>query len=250
MATVLVSSPNTSSFQRAAGLPDPLGVTMTSSDLSSDQPPPVLHRYRPPDEVECGRLEDLLVNHRIWATSPVRFNDPFDCRVRIDFQGTKAQWRKFYEKHFAGRHELTPAQQNDAVRAAIKSRAWKDPRAHANFVGELQAGVDAFGVICLCESATIPLMWAHYTSGHRGICLRFNTTAFPFSQVWRVRYGLSYPSLSILAAPGNETEAFLLSKAEWWRYEGEWTSAPSMHPQWNFYTRQRALTAMSFSSIR
>lgn len=192
------------------------------SNQRPEAPPRVLHRYRSPDDVHRGRLEDLLTCNRIWATSPTRFNDPYDCRARLSFDGSQQDWKRFLTKQYAKHFSLPRAQRRQALRAHMKERFWEDPDARSEILAGFQATIDSSGVLCLCESATNPLMWAHYALGHQGICLRFDTTALPFSKAEPIRYQIDYPSASFRAEAREQIEACLLTKAEWWRYEGEW----------------------------
>ena len=187
-----------------------------------EMPPEVLHRYRGPEEVDLGRLEDLLTQNRIWATSPTRFNDPYDCRARLSFEGEDRDWERFLAKQYAKHSTLPRPQRRREVRTRMKARFWEDPDTRLEILAGLQASVDMSSVLCLCESATNPLMWAHYAQGHRGICLRFATTALPFSKAVHIRYQIDYPSASFMAEAEEQIQACLLTKAEWWSYEREW----------------------------
>jgi hypothetical protein len=198
------------------------GTRIGLTDQQDEALPEALHRYRGRDEVFCGRLEDLLANDRIWSTSPIRFNDPYDCRVRLMFDGSRRDWEKFLSKQYAKHSDLSSSKRKREIRTRLRERFWEDPGAHSEILAGFQVGVDNSGVLCLCESATNPLMWAHYAEGHQGICLRFDTSSLPFSKAERIRYQLNYPSASFMADAREQMEACLLTKAKWWEYEGEW----------------------------
>ncbi len=185
--------------------------------------PEVLHRYRPPDDLDAGYLREILLESRVYATSPALFNDPFDCRANLSFEGTKQQWRAFFTALFRQtlRHQSSH-ERKTAVEAAVRRKAWKDPVAQQNLIRDLQAGVDRTGVLCFCESATIPLMWSHYAKGYTGYCLRFRTRYEPFSECIPVCYTKEFPRPSALDSEQRQVEAFFTTKALWWGYEREW----------------------------
>ena len=78
-----------------------------------------------------------------------------------------------------------------------------------------------YRVYCLSEVCNSPLMWAHYTGSHTGICLEFDALAAPFTRqsgATKVIYRKTYPSVDITAT-GYEP---LITKSCVWAYEAEW----------------------------
>jgi hypothetical protein len=182
--------------------------------------PALLHRYRPPEEIECGWFEDLLVHHRIWASSPTEFNDEDDCRARIDYRGSEDEHFRGYEKMFAklGLDALT------ARKEALDSLAkglWKDPSSHESMRASMQKIFDNYGVICLCERADSAHMWNLYAGQHRGICLQFETSQLPRFNIFRVKYLSKLHNVRFNDDPGAFVE-LLLTKGLSWRDEDEW----------------------------
>jgi hypothetical protein len=192
-------------------------------DWDNKRFPEVLHRYRPPDDLSQGYLREVLLDNKVYATSPSRFNDLFDCRANLSFEGTKQQWRAFFTALFRKTlaHQSS-TQRKAAVATAVERKAWKDPQVQQSYIRDLQTGIDQTGVICLCESATIPLMWSHYAKGHTGFCLRFRTAFWPFSECIPVHYKTDLPRPSALATAEEQVKAFFTTKALWWQYECEW----------------------------
>ena len=59
-----------------------------------------------------------------------------------------------------------------------------------------------YRVYCLSEVCDSPLMWAHYTDSHTGICLDFDALAAPFTQqngATKVSYRATYPAFDMTA---------------------------------------------------
>lgn len=187
-----------------------------------EKPPTVLYRYRPPDEVLLGRLEDLLTNNRIWASSPINFTDPFDCRAPFSFESSDQDWQRYLTKGMRQTTNLPRPQRRRAVRSTMKARSWENPVTQKEILDGFEEGLKNSSVLCLCESGTDLLMWAHYAKGHQGICLRFDTASSPFSMAFRVNYSIAYPKVSLMADPGDQIQASVLTKASCWEYEREW----------------------------
>ncbi|MFL6261920.1 MAG: DUF2971 domain-containing protein [Thermoanaerobaculia bacterium] len=182
--------------------------------------PALLHRYRPPEEIERGWFEDLLVHHRIWASSPTEFNDEDDCRARIDYRGSEDEHFRSYEGMFA-KLGLDAADAKAEALDSLAKGVWKDSLAHESLRASMQTVFDNYGVICLCESGTSAHMWRLYAEQHRGICLRFETSKPPFSNVFRVKYLFKLHNVRFNDDPGAFVE-LLLTKGQSWKDEAEW----------------------------
>jgi hypothetical protein len=71
-------------------------------------------------------------------------------------------------------------------------------------------------------------MWAHYSNGHRGFCLEFDSGARPFVDAKKVLYQSSAPQVHPIrlmrrAMPSDElVDLLMLRKFEMWSYEQEW----------------------------
>ena len=75
------------------------------------QGPPVLYRY-------CcwGKgAQDLLVKHEVYISSPEQWNDPFECRVSVDFALSRDEKVRKYADRLARLRHLS---QGDARRGA------------------------------------------------------------------------------------------------------------------------------------
>lgn len=184
-------------------------------------PPTFLFRYRPPEEVTLGYFEGLLRNDHIWASPPRGFIDGHDCRAQIDFELTKEEMHRYWVRNF----KLLGLKGRAASRAAhniISNSAWKAPGKHAEIIQNFQGTLDNSGVICLTDTALDRRMWDEYATGHRGICLCFETSESPFSTARYVNYVTELPMVKINADSGEKVEAFLLTKGSLYSWEREW----------------------------
>jgi hypothetical protein len=185
------------------------------------RPPPFLFRYRPPDEVTRGYLEGLLRENHLWASPPRQFSDWYDCRAQIDFQGSKAEWTRYWNQVFK-KLGLRGKARSRAVREAIATGTWNDPSKHDGVGQGIQDKLNNSGVICLTDTALDERMWDEYAGGHRGICLCFESSEAPFSSMLDVNYVAELPTVKFNADSEEQIEAFLLTKGSAYSWEREW----------------------------
>lgn len=154
-----------------------------------------------------GRLSkytfDSIQNNYIWFSSPLQFNDPFDCQIFADY----------FPFEIEDFNILQPYYDNYYQDVILKS-------------------FTANGVACFSESKDEILMWSHYADYHRGICLEFEFPDMPenlFSLCKQVRYCVDYPKLdfSDFLEPGQDNTVnfinrMILTKSKSWEYEKEW----------------------------
>ena len=190
-----------------------------------------LYKYLPDNEntlrlLECQELYFSFVQD---------FNDPFDCRILVDFEGNKDDWRKLAESIPISterkREAMTYLKSIDFNPQKIKEQHDKDTFKTAI-------------VYCLSEIRDNILMWSHYTNSHHGICIGFETliqdnslcimhndsdlnghpepTYHKFLPISRVEYQDQYPQpYHFIKGKTDELFAFLTTKGEDWKYEKE-----------------------------
>lgn len=185
--------------------------------------PPVLYKYQAADDRSVLNLREKV----LYFSSPLAFNDPFDCALSIfDSAPSESDVREF---HAAYRGRAPDQMEYD--------RRYGPPGSpNGTFAGEIRSGIakgppdgiaSAIGVACFTERYDDLLMWSHYADGHRGFCLAFATDSLPFSRALQVKYSPVVPRLPAvralqLAVDESLVEALMLTKAEQWSYEREW----------------------------
>jgi len=180
---------------------------------SSARPEASLYRFRPTSDLKSGYIEQVLLDSLLYAALPTTFNDPFDCQVRFDPKGKPQLWRSYIKRmlRIAGRKS------KDADRGATVLMADR-----AGLARRFQESIDGVGVVCLCESPTIPLLWSHYSDGHRGLCFGFAPVPGSiFRETHPVRYSRDCPLIRPDASDEENVSATLLTKAIEWEYELE-----------------------------
>lgn len=187
--------------------------------------PPILFKYQAftPDALSN------LTSRQIWFSRPARFNDPFDCAIRVD-RGPipDADCQRLFD------HLREESGDSPAFDKHYSPSASRNPR----FREHVQAGLDAAfeerkqvmlnkrGVCCFSARNDDILMWSHYADCHKGFCLGFRSDSEPFSRAWQVEYQAEIPAVNptslILEEVQDAFRAMVVTKSQCWSYEQEW----------------------------
>jgi hypothetical protein len=178
--------------------------------------PSKLYKYRLIDDF----TKDIILNRRVYFCAPADFNDPFDCKMPLDFSATDTELQEW----------VTKVGSNLPVRVATmmsKGKAGLTPvffeQLKQKYVQRLSRESSVF---CVSEQRDDILMFAHYANGHKGCCLEFDfTTDALLRRAEQVAYQQNYPDLNYFRLHGDEKEMgrrLILTKASRWQYEKEW----------------------------
>jgi hypothetical protein len=179
--------------------------------------PSHLYRYRAftPD-----RLNEIIVDHSLYFTSPSAFNDPFDCKPFMNLEGSSSELEQFFTDQVNEKYQGQPA----AVRQFVQCMFGP----HVNLTKKVEELSNLWhqsftmGICCFSEPKDNILMWSHYADCHRGVCLEF--TFEPTEPVFRdakpIEYASTYPEMNYLKQEGQK--GMFLRKASDWSYEKEW----------------------------
>lgn len=201
------------------------------SESVLDLPPPTLYKYRTPFRPQFERDRDIIVGNKLWAGSPLAFNDPFDCFPYVDLSGSereRKQWVKRYGmRHFGGKPRPERRRLAKQIDRGLRVGFRKEPAAADD--GAHDAWRDVLqntGVISLAERPDDMLMWGYYADSHRGYCLEFATAEEPFMRAHRVQYTEQRPVYRPFDPDRRDLmERLLLQKATFWQHEKEWRIA-------------------------
>jgi len=171
------------------------------------------------------RVRDILLQNRLFFPTRLGFNDPFDCRIPLSWDGATLDemerklldvYRRNPPKGWNGSIEEFVREQRANGSIAELARSNLGP-----IVTERR--LDNLRVLCLCERPDDILMWSHYASNHEGICLEFNVIKESyFSGAVRVIYADDYPKLKVTMGTKELANGMVLTKAKHWAYESEW----------------------------
>lgn len=195
---------------------------------SSESDVEFLYKYYSLNEGNAHHRKRIFTHNELYFPSPRVFNDPFDSKIQLVFDGSKDEWERFLREQYKKRRPNWNRKQRLAeVRMKMREKRYKRlPEGIAN------SYLDKIGVFCVSEVKDQILMWAHYSEGHRGFCLEFratSTTPF-FGTAQKVKYREAYPSLNFFESSRDaQMEAILLTKANIWGYEKEWRIVEHEH---------------------
>lgn len=169
---------------------------------------------------------DNLRNSKIWLSSPLYFNDPFDCAINYDFE-TEAIWHSQYIlKLLIGESEARKILYSEIAKPTlciveeIMKKHMSEP---------LKKFENSMRVACFSEpdNLTSLIMWSHYADSHSGVCVEYDfetvknvvpTACIPVKYTDSYRYSID---------PKNSEEGVanffkMYTKSTEWEYEKEW----------------------------
>ncbi|MCC7079475.1 MAG: DUF2971 domain-containing protein [Burkholderiales bacterium] len=198
-----------------------------------------------PNEADSIRnLRTVFVESRFWLADHRTFNDPFDFKAQVIFQGTRAEKEVRFKKLIANiAHPPSHKERRQALEQMM-ARPDADMTAQLNEIFVRRAediGVCSFATDAKpfpgnkqgampAETSTKRsgprsiLMWAHYGRSNEGVCLQFETIKSMriFSYMQEVRYSDEYPLVNYVNDFQNSLFVPLTRKHKGWEYEKEW----------------------------
>ena len=96
-------------------------------------------------------------------------------------------------------------------------------RWHDEFSRNFPKAIDRrYRIYCVSTKPDSELMWAHYATQHKGICLEFTSRSDLFFQALKVTYLRYYPVFDMADDDDNMPLMELLTKSRAWKYEDEY----------------------------
>ncbi|MCH5278203.1 MAG: DUF2971 domain-containing protein [Christensenellaceae bacterium] len=185
--------------------------------------PTMLYRYRPGNNPDI----DSIRKDTIWLSTLKEYNDPFEIRTSIDFEGVVDSFFRRDPK----RVELMCLKRFDKNHLLYKKcindiKAWGK-----NLQDELSMKQLRLFTAYFCENNGSLLMWAHYANAHKGFCIGyiFKDIVGKFSSnILPVIYSQDYFAVRSYETFADYDVFFMnawRSKSEEWSYEKEWRLA-------------------------
>lgn len=194
--------------------------------------PPYFYKYRSLAGDQRIFTEQILSESTLYWSSPLAFNDPFECAPVPEMPKIRAE-RESRLRRLIRKQAPTAS---EATRRELLGNAMRVPAEtyEQGLQRELPNLLKDFAVCSLSATPESVLMWSHYSDCHRGLCLRFRPltrdskapyvpekTYFEFA--YPITYSAERPTISIpIANEGETLERTVLTKADFWRYEEEW----------------------------
>jgi hypothetical protein len=229
--------------------------------LKQQNLPSVIYRYR---VVNKYSLKDLQKD-TIWVSTPRNFNDPYDCSHYADYSNLS---RKLFKKNMdtlpyidviknrIGAQMFEDIQTSDDPYTALMSHidelfAKEHPDKAEEFKSfskkiekksfddliafSSELIKDSFRVCSFTTCKDSILMWSHYANFHRGFCVAYDITEYPYGDyrsrfLYPIIYSDKMADTTELMEFSIDNENFnnlyyslsALVKSKEWSYEKEW----------------------------
>lgn len=173
----------------------------------------ILYKYTGIDSY----LDDTIEHNRLFFSKPPNFNDPFDCNYLIDTDCTPQEKTDYITQQMTNQGFQT-ADIDAAVNKAINDHdSWR-----ALVTQGAKRYLDNIGVCCFSKTNENPLLWAHYSAKHTGVCLVFDSTKDKtlFDKKFSIKYRSNYPLINFIRNRDRFDE-LVLTKSIDWIYEQE-----------------------------
>jgi hypothetical protein len=184
--------------------------------------PLFLYKYFSSDQPYSHQnLRDVIVGSVLRLNSPSTFNDPFEMAAHFVMTATDEEKRARFESLV---REQAPHLGSRAVQAHVESFMAADESYFTpTWQQSLKSVRDIAGVYCFAGNAKSTLMWSHYASNHKGVCLQFERVLdiTTLSHALHVNYVPDLPVLNWIVGFHQGIGEMMFSKHPCWEYEQE-----------------------------
>lgn len=200
--------------------------------------PEFIYKYRSIDEPSL----DALRNNYLWFSNLDDFNDPFDGRLKYPKRYTQEEIYNYLTRISSNRH----SKEDIAKKArALFYNPEEQNRIIARSISEQKKETK---ICCFSRDNCNLLMWTHYASAHKGVCLEFNMTVDPafFIAPIDVVYTRDYAESNLLSDPKTAVMNLVRTKSLDWQYEKEIRIVKLNEKKNKFYYNSNALVSIIF----
>lgn len=189
-----------------------------------------LYKYKDLSGDGIDHVESMLRNNQLWYSSPLHFNDPFDCRCVFDIRNTREEivLRKaaFLTKRNGATLPDALAEADDEIPSEPqKVEKWQTQQIE----GHSQRAANS-GILCLTPVCDNFIMWTHYANDHTGICIQFRVRDVTeeehldfIAAAQPVEYADGCPVINVIRdGTVDIVRKAFLTKSTPFRYEREW----------------------------
>lgn len=159
-----------------------------------------------------------LESGEVYFTPPSAFTDPFDCNPVFDFDDLPPE---DLDARLQELSQSTDIPVDVLAQRLRQPNALDDPKLQTALNEQNRRISQSFGIFCLAQKPTVPLMWTHYAEGHTGICLRFQFTADQEPAPFSVEYS-DQRTCRLTDTPWEIAARSVLGKSSCWAYEEEY----------------------------
>jgi hypothetical protein len=183
--------------------------------ISQGSFPQYVYKYKSKDPKNPLFLDNIIIKNEIYFSSPLDFNDAFDCQIEPDTTNNYDEILNWLKRISSGDNTIDV---HDIAQKCIN-----DP-AYFNKCILKSIDMNKYGVLCLSKEANNDLLWGIYADGNKGVCLEFDMLQDPsfFSTCVRVHYSDKYPCYNHLTAKeGDLVQKLICTKNTNWDKEKE-----------------------------
>ncbi|WP_400260891.1 DUF2971 domain-containing protein [Sphingobacterium sp. SG20118] len=216
----------------------------------------ILYKYRDFTKESKSRTLEILNDQELYFSSINSFNDPFDGKVHLRFDGKlneikAAQIRTQYTMKLRKENKFEGAKMEDIkllVDGKFTDEYINNQKERNNIASRIQSMHNKKGVLSLSSKCDNILMWSHYTYNHSGVCFGFDfSDDIEYSQAKKVRYQTHYDDIWAWLHTDEEiVNRILYSKAINWQYEDEYRIVKNIPGTVKF--KPESLTQLIFGS--
>lgn len=192
--------------------------------------PKIIYKYR---NWSNDNHKNILLKNEVYMSPPNDFNDPFDCRITINYflLNTPEKIETFIEKKINKLRKIIIENGDDINDAKEKLRKrLQDISKFQNQreILEFEEMDKHFGILSLSGRWNSILMWSHYAEYHTGFCLGFNESKMRNSGLFGkgspITYSNDFPEIDPLVEEHIMVKSFKQThfKAKDWEYENEY----------------------------
>jgi hypothetical protein len=188
--------------------------------LRSQRIPRFIYKFRAALPDSNRSMQDILWHSKLWLSSPADFNDPFDTAAKLIVDSTPAERRKRFDEMLERQGVTWTKRQKEVPRLVTKPLADLEKLAQE----KSQENAERTGICSFAGDPLNILMWSHYASQHRGVCLQFDVardSVGSFMIALPVSYSEDYPVINWVTEFDKGAEKSLLRKHLGWSYERE-----------------------------
>jgi hypothetical protein len=186
-------------------------------------PPSTIFKY----ETFTTRTLLNLKAQAVYFSSPLNFNDPYDCAITASISDPTPDELQRVLHHYLDDSDVPPelkTQLSTFSQPELKENLRNGAMLALN--ENREKFLKKNGVACFSERNDNLLMWSHYGGQYKGLCLEFRTEHEPFNKLFPVKYVERMPQIRIDSIlidndPSQLIDLFC-TKSEAWAYEKEW----------------------------
>ncbi len=198
---------------------------MTKSQFDKNHPYPdqlgikSLYRFSKLDDKHPEFLSSLLVEGKLYHSTPDQFNDPFECKPHWQWPKSRSKVKEI-KKHLIQGMRKKGIASKEAKKQVAEFMADKNKAAKI-IMDSVCTTFSESRMCCFTTDKTNLLFWSHYADSHNGFCIEFDATKIPVRGAFKVKYQNEFPEVPYPPPPDKTMLSNVLIKSEDWAYEEE-----------------------------